>query len=92
MDKKITVQLIDEAVKCLYQNKEKEAMQKVSALLPLFENMAKERAEIQDGSVLYVIRFMKNLIENYNYADMIGMADCLKEVAYSLIMKYGLEC
>ncbi len=92
MDKEMTLKLIDEAVECLYQNREKEAMQKVSALLIIYENMAKKRAESQDGSVLDVIRFMKNLIENYNYVDMIGMADCLKEDAYSLIKNYGSEC
>lgn len=88
MQKQGSSKLVAEAIECLYQNKEKEAMKKVAELLILFENMAKESAEKQDGNVLSIIRFVKELIENYNYVDMIGMADCLQQDAYSLVMQY----
>lgn len=47
MDKEMTLKLIDEAVECLYQNREKEAMQKVSALLIIYENMAKKGLKVR---------------------------------------------
>lgn len=91
MQKEEAFKKIDETVVCLYQNKQKEALNKAKELMSFFERMAEIRAEEKDGSVLQVIRFLKDFIENYNYIDMIGMADCLQVHARSLIDAYCTE-
>lgn len=91
MQKEEILKRIDETVICLYQNKQKEALNRAKELMTVFEHMAEIRAEQKDGSVLQVIRFLKNFIENYNYIDMIGMADCLQEHARRLVEAYGKE-
>lgn len=91
MQAKEVLKEIEKTVECLYQNKEREALIKAEKLLHTFECLAKNQAKKKDGSVLHVISFIKDFIENYNYTDMIGMADCLLEKGYGLIETYGIE-
>ncbi len=91
MQKEEKKKKINETIVCMYQNKEKEALTRAAELLPFFERMAEIRAEKKDGSVLQVIRFLKDFIENYNCIDMTGMADCLQAQACSLVNTYCVD-
>lgn len=89
MQKEEVVGKIDEAVELLYQNKEKQAIQKVADLLPVFYEMIEKMISLEMDGALQSIHMMKELMENYDHFDMIGMADCLLSNAYDLVQMYA---
>lgn len=66
----------------LYQNKEQEAIQQVQELLFIFQNMIQQQTREQmELSGNFALIMQQELLENFQNADMLGMADCLKEKA-----------
>ena len=65
----------------LYQNKEQEAVQQVQELLVIFQNMIQQTREQMELSANFALIMQQELLENFQNADMLGMADCLKEKA-----------
>lgn len=67
-----------ETVYCLYQNRECEALELVSQLLPMYQQrMQKLLEEGKSEQALRCLNMLKQLIECYHAQDMLGMADCL---------------
>jgi len=91
MQKEEVVKKIGETIECLYQNKEKKAMQSVAELMPYFHNIAEKRMTEGSNDILRAIHMLKDLVDNYDQFDMIGMADCLQNDAYDLIKMYDAE-
>ena len=82
MDENILQQKIDETVIALYQNREQEAMQQAKELLPIFQNMIQNQTSEQvQAAGNFALLMLRELLENYQSQDMIGMADCLLEKA-----------
>lgn len=72
----------------LYQNKETEGIAMVSKLMGQFQGILQNMTQAQlDNSGNFAILMMKELMENYENQDMIGMADCLMEKA-SLFVQF----
>lgn len=71
---------IEHTVVLLYQNKEKEGMAETEILIRQFQNMIQKMTEVQlvDGGN-FALAMLKELLENYQQQDMLGMADCLME-------------
>ena len=82
MDENILQQKIDETVIALYQNREQEAMQQAKELLLIFQNMIQNQTSEQvQAAGNFALLMLRELLENYQRQDMIGMADCLLEKA-----------
>lgn len=82
MDENILQQKIDETVIALYQNREQEAMQQAKELLLIFQNMIQNQTSEQvQAAGNFALLMLRELLENYQSKDMIGMADCLLEKA-----------
>lgn len=64
----------------LYQNKEAEGVAAVSKLIGQFQGILQNMTQTQlENGGNFAVLMMKELIENYENQDMIGMADCLME-------------
>lgn len=64
----------------LYQNREQEGIEKVAELLPVLQAMVQQMSKQQTESCgNFALIMMKELLENYQRQDVIGMADCLME-------------
>ena len=73
---------INETVLLLYQNKEQEAMQQTKELIIVFQDMIQNQTKEQaEASGNFAILMQRELLENYQSLDMLGMADCLIEKA-----------
>ena len=82
MDENILQQKIDETVIALYQNREQEAMQQAKELLLIFQNMIQNQTSEQvQAAGNFALLMLRELLENYQSQDMIGMPDCLLEKA-----------
>ena len=82
MDENILQQKIDETVIALYQNREQEAMQQAKELLLIFQNMIQNQTSEQvQAAGNFALLMLRELLENDQSQDMIGMADCLLEKA-----------
>lgn len=79
---------MQETIKNLYQNREKAALQGVSELLLIFQNMLDYFISEENDIISDVMNMLKKLIDCYNHIDMYGMADCLQEKAYDVIELY----
>ena len=95
MDENVLQDKISEAVLLLYQNKEQEAMQQVKELIVMFQNMIQNMIQNQTIEHMeeignFAILMQRELLENYQSLDMIGIADCLTEKAV-LFMKFYFQ-
>ena len=91
MDENVLQDKISEAVLLLYQNKEQEAMQQVKELIVMFQNMIQNQTiEHMEEIGNFAILMQRELLENYQSLDMIGIADCLTEKAV-LFMKFYFQ-
>ena len=71
---------IENTAVLLYQNKENEGMTAVTQLIGQFQSMLQNMTQIQlENGGNFALMMMKELIENYENQDIIGMADCLME-------------
>ena len=71
---------IENTAVLLYQNKENEGMTAVAQLIGQFQSMLQNMTQIQlENGGNFALMMMKELIENYDNQDIIGMADCLME-------------
>lgn len=78
MDENVLQKKISETVIALYQNREQEAMQQVKELLLIFQNMIQNQTSEQvQAAGNFALLMQRELLENYQNQDMIGMADCL---------------
>lgn len=87
MDENVLQKKISETVIALYQNREQEAMQQVKELLFIFQNMIQNQTSEQAAGEFAVL-MLRELLENYQNQDMIGMADCLLEKAVLFMQFY----
>ena len=79
---------IEDTAVLLYQNKEQEGMEQVAQLLQQFQNIVQNLTEKQMQNVgNFALIMLKELMESYNCADMLGMADCLM-VKSTLLVQY----
>ena len=71
---------IENTAVLLYQNKETEGMDTVKQLIGQFQSMLQSmtQKQLEDGGK-FALLMIKELIENYEKQDMLGMADCLME-------------
>lgn len=91
MDENVLQDKISEAVLLLYQNKEQEAIQQVKELIVMFQNMIQNQTiEHMEEIGNFAILMQRELLENYQSLDMIGIADCLTEKAV-LFMKFYFQ-
>ncbi len=64
----------------LYQNREQEGVEKIAKLLPVLQSMVQQMSKQQtEACGNFALIMMKELLENYQRQDVIGMADCLME-------------
>ena len=64
----------------LYQNREQEGIEKVAELLPVLQVMVQQMSKQQtEACGNFALIMMKELLENYQRQNVIGMADCLME-------------
>lgn len=64
----------------LYQNREQEGIEKVGELLPVLQVMVQQMSKQQIESCgKFALIMIKELLENYQRQNVIGMADCLME-------------
>lgn len=64
----------------LYQNREQEGIEKVAKLLPVLQAMVQQMPKQQtEACGNFALIMMKELLENYQRQNVIGMADCLME-------------
>ena len=71
-----------EAIRILYQNKEIEGLKAVQMLLPEYQSLLQELlAEGNQEEVLLFFGRLKELVRCFQEQNMIGMADCLDELA-----------
>ncbi len=64
----------------LYQNREQEGIEKVAKLLPVLQAMVQQMSKQQKAACgNFALIMMKELLENYQRQNVIGMADCLME-------------
>lgn len=79
---------IEDTAILLYQNKEQEGMEQVTQLLLQFQNVVQNLTEKQMQYVgNFAVSMLKELMENYNCLDMLGMADCLM-LKSTLLIQY----
>lgn len=79
---------IEDTAILLYQNKEHEGMGQMTRLLLQFQEMIQNLTEEQMQNVgNFALIMLKELMESYNCADMLGMADCLM-VKATLLVQY----
>ena len=77
---------IEKTAVLLYQNKEAEGIVMVSKLIGQFQSMLQNMTQTQlENSGNFAVLMMKELIENYENQDIIGMADCLMEKSKLLV-------
>lgn len=89
MNENVLQQKISETVIMLYQNREQEAMQQVKELLLIFQNMIQNQTSEQVQTAGdFAVLMLRELLENYQNQDMIGMADCLLEKAVLFMQFY----
>ena len=89
MDENVLQKKISETVIMLYQNREQEAMQQVKELLLIFQNMIQNQTSEQvQAAGDFAVLMLRELLENYQNQDMIGMADCLLEKAVLFMQFY----
>lgn len=89
MNEKELLREMEETSRMLYQNKEHEAMKKVTELLGIFQNMVSNQTQEQlalGGNFALVM--LRELLEAYQNLDMLGMADCLMEKATLFVQFY----
>ena len=89
MNENVLQQKISETVIMLCQNREQEAMQQVKELLLIFQNMIQNQTSEQvQAAGDFAVLMLRELLENYQNQDMIGMADCLLEKAVLFMQFY----
>lgn len=90
MDGKELLTATEEAIYCLYQNKEHEAVAQMAELLPVYQQMVQEMLmQRNDTSAMIYLNMLKELVESYQAQDMLGMADCLGQYAVRMIEHYS---
>ena len=76
----------------LYQNREQEGIEKVAELLPILQAMVQQMSKQQTESCgNFALIMMKELLENYQRQNVIGMADCLMEKVELFVQFVGSE-
>ena len=71
---------IENTAVLLYQNKEEEGIAETKRLIQQFQNIIQGMTEEQlSGGGKFAFVMLKELVENYQQQDMLGMADCLME-------------
>lgn len=77
------------AIQNLYQNKEHEAVEQVTKLMPVYQQIVQELViEKNNTDAMPFFYMLKELVECYQMQDMLGMADCLEENALHMIQYY----
>lgn len=84
--------MIDDTIIMLYQNKGKEAVEKVVSILELFQEMLRKYKgqnyiEIQKEGV----ELQQSLLMAYKIQDILAMADCLEVKGKRFLCKYYKE-
>lgn len=89
MGEKELLSVTEKAMYDLYQNKEHEAFEQITKLLPVYQKMIQVMlVERNDMDAVMYLDMLKKLVEHYQAQDMLGMADCLKEYAVQMIEHY----
>lgn len=85
------VQKIENTALALYQNKEQEGFEGVAELLLIFQEIIRNMTKQQKiCSEKFALLMLKELLENYNAQDVIGMADCLM-IKANLFVEFMIE-
>lgn len=69
---------IDQTSILLYQNKEHEAIDEINGLLVAIQEILANTRTLDEQVSLFAINAMREFLEAYQSADMLGMADCLQ--------------
>lgn len=69
---------IDQVSILLYQNKEHEAIDEINELLVAIQEIIANTITLDEQVSLFAINAMRELLEAYQNADMLCMADCLQ--------------
>lgn len=70
---------METTIRLLYQNKESEALQAVKELLPVLQKELQYFLEVGENErCMQCVTLLKDLLENFQSQDMLGMADCLQ--------------
>lgn len=78
---------IRETATLLYQNKEKEGLQKFTELLPVLQQIGMEYAK-KCGTEEAVLQMLKNLLDGYRVMDILQIADILWCDAWDMAAKF----
>ena len=90
-EKNRRIKQIEHTAILLYQNKEKEGMEQVAELLMELQDILQNLTDEQIQNVgNFAVIMLKELMENYNCRDMLGMADCLM-MKSTLLIQYMEE-
>ncbi len=74
------LEMIENTAVLLYQNKEQEGMAETAKLIRLFQNMIQDMTQVQLASGgNFALVMMKELVENFERQDVLGIADCFME-------------
>ena len=77
MDKSVELK-IKETAELLYQNREQEGITAVAGLLQIFQTeISRLSEEHMKNCGNFALLMLRELLENYQNQDMLGMADCL---------------
>jgi len=79
---------IDEISQFLYQNKTNQIWNEVKKILQELQKMVTEITGISDEVTAFSIEMLKELVDNYQNQDIIGLADCLQEKVTIFIQFY----
>ena len=80
MDINIVSEKIKKAVCLLYQNREQEGISAVAEILNVLQELVNNLSvETMESCGRFAVLMLRELLENYQNQDMIGMADCLME-------------
>lgn len=80
MEQDFLLEKIEKTADLLYQNREQEGLAAVAELLQIFQKMLQNMTVDQKANGgNFAIMMLRELLERYQYQDMLGMADCLME-------------
>ncbi len=80
MEQDFLLEKIEKTADLLYQNREQEGLAAVAELLQIFQKMLQNMTVDQKANGgNFAIMMLRELLECYQYQDMLGMADCLME-------------
>ena len=79
---------IDKISRLLYQNKTNQIWDEIKGFLQELQLRVKGISDADEDALLFSIEMMKDLVENYQKQDVIGIADCLQEKVTLFIQFY----